>query len=183
MRAPKDAWPAGGFVNREIGQLDPMADVERRAGRVLDQVAWGRDPDQHERQTIEGRIGGALLVQEPNRREEIVGEIESKRRVDFVDEDDQALAPLGERHLPEIPGEPVAERGIRTARPTTFDDEVFSDNWSSRTVRNPLYHCSADVCAPNSVRSTMTGKAPSATSRSAVRIIRLDLPIWREVRM
>ena len=83
------------------------------------------------------RIGGALLVQEANRREEIVREIESKRRVDFVDEDDQPLAPLGERHLPEIPGEPVAERGSGCAA-HHFDDEVLSDSWSSRTVEKAL---------------------------------------------
>ena len=54
------------------------------------------------------------------------------------------------------------------------DDGVRSDSWSQSTVKKPLYHCSADVCAPNSVRSTMTGSAPEATRRSAVRIIKLD---------
>ena len=63
------------------------------------------------------------------------------------------------------------------------DTGVFSDKVSWTTVRKPLYHCSAEVWAPNSVRSTITGSAPSAVSRSAVRIIRLDLPIWRDVRM
>ena len=49
-----------------------------------------------------------MLIQKPNRREEVVGEIEPQRGVDFVDEDHQSLGPFGERDLAKVAGEPVA---------------------------------------------------------------------------
>ena len=82
-----------------------MSDVERRPRRVLDQIAGRGDADEHEREPLERRVGRAILVEEPNRREEIVGEIEPQRGVDLVHEDHDALGPLDQRHFAEVAGE------------------------------------------------------------------------------
>jgi hypothetical protein len=98
------------LVQREIRQVDSVPDVERSARGVLDQIPWRRDADEHERQPLKCRIGGAILVQETDGGKEIVGELEPQGRVDLVDEHDQPLAALLECHLTQIPREPVSER-------------------------------------------------------------------------
>ena len=89
-----------GFVGREIGQLDPVSDVERRARGILDQVARRGDADEHERQALQSGIGGTILVQEADCRKEIVGEVQPQRRVDLVDEHHEPLAPFRQALLP-----------------------------------------------------------------------------------
>ena len=76
----------------EVGEADPVADVEGRPDRVLDQVGGGRDPEQAERQAAVGRVLGAEVVGRADRGEEVVGgEREGEHRVDLVDEDDDRL--------------------------------------------------------------------------------------------
>ena len=41
-----------GFVEGEIRELDPVADVERRARRVLDEISLRGDSDQDEGQPV-----------------------------------------------------------------------------------------------------------------------------------
>ena len=60
MRSPPTCvrhrrWSASStrLVEREIGQLDPVTDVERRARGVLDQVARRGHADQHEREPLQ----------------------------------------------------------------------------------------------------------------------------------
>ena len=105
------------LVEGEVGQLDAVADVERRAGRVLDQIAGRGDADQHERQPLQLGLRGALLVEEADCGEEIVGEIEPQRRVDLVDEDDEPLGALLQHDLAEVARELVREGVIDLLRP------------------------------------------------------------------
>ena len=71
--APDTARCAGerpGFVEREVGELDAVADVERRPRRVLDQIAGRGDADEHEGETLK----------HPGRRRDADTETESPRR-------------------------------------------------------------------------------------------------------
>ena len=107
----------GGLVEGEVRQLDLVPDVERRPRRVLDQVARRGDADKDERQAAQRRIPGAILVEEADGCEEIVGEVQSQRRIDLVDEHHEALAPFDERHLPQVAREPVREVVLRLRVP------------------------------------------------------------------
>ncbi|XXS99857.1 hypothetical protein WMF12_01170 [Sorangium sp. So ce363] len=73
---------------REIGQADGAAHVVRRAGRALDELVRGEDPDQAEGQPVELRPRGALVVEGANGEEEVVCEAEALRDVDLVEDND-----------------------------------------------------------------------------------------------
>ena len=106
-----------GFLAREIGQLDPMTDVERRPRRILDQIVRRRHADEDERDPFQLRIDRAVLVEKADRGEEIVGEIEAQRRVDLVDEQHEPLGPLDERDLAQIANQAVREGVVRMGVP------------------------------------------------------------------
>ena len=95
------------FLLGEVGELDAVADIERRARRVLDQIVGGGDADEDERDPLQLRVQGPGLIEKADRRVEVVGEIEAQRRVDLVDEEDQPLGPLDERDFAQIPDQPM----------------------------------------------------------------------------
>ena len=95
------------FLLGEVGELDPVADVERRARGVLDQIVGRGDADEDERDPLQLRVHGPGLIEKADRRVEVVGEIETQRRVDLVDEEHQPLGPLDERHFAQIPDQPM----------------------------------------------------------------------------
>ena len=94
-----------------------MADVERRARRVLDQVVRRRHADEDERDALQFAVHRAVLVQKTDRGEEIVGEIEAQRRVDLVHEQHQPLGSLDERDLAEVANQPVGIGVVRMGVP------------------------------------------------------------------
>jgi len=62
-----------------------VCNVERGVQGVVDQFGRRRDADQREGQAGECGLGGAQVVHRPDGGEEVVGEIEPERRIDFVD--------------------------------------------------------------------------------------------------
>ena len=82
---------------------------------ILDQVAGRRDAEQDEREPLQRRIGRAVLIEKANAGKEIVGEGQAQRRVDLVDEDDDAFGALDEGDLAQVTREAMADRivGLR----------------------------------------------------------------------
>ena len=66
---------------------------------------------------IQFRVHRAVLIEKADGCEEVVGEIEAQRRVDLVDEQDDALGPLDERHLSQVADQAVRERVVRVSVP------------------------------------------------------------------
>ena len=102
-------------------------------------------------------VGGAVLIQEADGGEEVVGEIEPQRGVDLVDEQHQPLRALDERDLAQVADQPVRV-GV-SARPTR-PTRSRADRAAPAREEEALYHWSAVVCAPSSVRSMMVGTTP-----------------------
>ncbi len=102
-------------------------------------------------------VEGAVLIEETDGGEEIVGEIEAQRRVDLVDEEHQPFGALDERDLAQVADQPLREGVVRRARPTRPTRSRADRAAPAPRRRKPLYHWSAVVCAPSSVRSMMTG--------------------------
>src|ERR1044072_260626 len=79
----------------EVGKLYPLADVEGRRPRVLDEVGGGCDTEQAEREGLEVRILRAAVVEFAQRSEELVRrEREAAHSVYLVDEKDDGLLDL-----------------------------------------------------------------------------------------
>jgi len=104
------------LLRLEIVHFNANADVERGVQGVLDQLGRRRDADQREGKAGESGLDGAQVVHRPDGGEEVVGEIESERRIDFVDEDDDATGSFRQDDFAEIGDEAVAE-GQRAAAP------------------------------------------------------------------
>ena len=89
----------GGLGGREIAQVDTLADVERSAFRIADQIGGGGHADQHERQAPQGRILGTGNIEVADRREEVVGELQAQGGVDLINKDHDRFAHLRQHHL------------------------------------------------------------------------------------
>src|SRR5262245_17847489 len=110
-----------GLFESEIGQVNAMADVERGARGVFDQVGRAGDAEQYEAHAVVFRFGCASVVTGADGGEEIVGEGQLDGRVNLVNEDDYAPGGFGQRYVAEEFGQALKRGQVFTRAPPVVE--------------------------------------------------------------
>ncbi len=98
-RQPQPRHQRHRLRQREILEINPVANIERRAARIPNQITGGRHPNQHKRKPMECRDLGTGGIEIANRREKVIGEVQGQRGVDFIHKHHQRLRHLHQQHL------------------------------------------------------------------------------------
>ena len=111
----------GGIRPIEIAQHDALADVERRARAVFDQIGGRGHPQKDEGQPVEFGIERARIVRSAHGREEIIGKRQPQREINLVDKDHDSIVDLFQHHV----AQEIAEPPHRTQRGALLPPRLY----------------------------------------------------------
>src|SRR2546423_9424775 len=121
------------FLKAEVSQLNPMANVKRRATDVRNEVRRTGHAEQDKTEATQPRISSARIVAGPNRYKEIIRMGEPDCGIDLVHENDDVARCVGQDHISKKFGEPLDGGDVFAFAPPGF--QIIFD--CKRTMDHP----------------------------------------------